>query len=618
MTDRHARNALGRTSSHVSDAGASSSIRPRNRRLAGDDDAAADKKDIPSSNNPLRSPLLFAFGQQSSASTSRDASPLALPRRVNSAGPTRVASAGNLGQFFSESWNQSWNSVTDLTSSLFAQEGPERRGRTDQNGLRKANAAKTSSAAARAWGPAPPSQGPRLDDVAAGSLAGRQSALKAARTASVLQSHEGVNGGLDVAGKHKRRDSNEVAPVVSQGQEEYLVYVHHVQPSDTYAGLILRYKCHEEAFRRANGLWSRDSVQTKKWLTIPVDACEIRGRPCEPPSGDGSSAVPVDLLAATPRGDDDDPRTPRETGDGYFGGSTIAAQSEFSDVADDKPWTHVRWVKIDSLPQPVEIGRVSKGAMGYFPPRRKRSIRTVSSFSTPRQSLDLSSNTPGSAGASSSRRLSSLGSRPPVSGSFGTRNRLGSDGSNARPVWMNQPGGVGTMSRSVKAPGPDRDPLNTWTRKHIPGLNIDGPSMSIMGSETAHFGFSKDAGGDSTGIVENHFPARDVTATNQNGTPLDRAAAAVETWLRGALAKRPSTPLTGATRSNVRGSPFGGDAGGDLIELADTNSDDGRFNMDTNFGPASHSSMATSGRDDDSGLLRGRTMGSGLKGAKAD
>lgn len=617
MSDRN-RNALGRTSSHTSDIGSSSLIRPRNRRLVSStldsDDADADNNDTTEAQNrSLRSPL-FSFVQGGN----RSASHLALPRRSNPGpSPNRVASTGNLGQFFSESWNQSWSSVQDLTSSLFSQDGTESRARSTHNGPRKPKPSKPADET-RSWGPSPPAHGPKLVDVAAGSLSERQSALKTARTASILQSYEGVNGGLDVSGKHKRRDSDEVIPA-SQVQDEYLVYVHRVQPNDTYAGLILRYKCHEDAFRRANGLWSRDSVQSRKWLTIPVDACEIRGRPCEAPTGDAGGAAPVDLLAPTPRGDEKDPNLPRETADDYFGTSTTTPQPIPSDIVEDKPWAHVRWVKIESIPHPVEIGRVSRGAMGYFPPRRKRSVRTISSFSTPRQSVDLSSNTPGSAGASSSRRLSSLGSRPPLSGSHAalSRSRMGSDASIARPVWMREPGGVGTMSRTAKAPGPDRDYLNTWTRKHIPGLNIDGPSMSIMGSETAQFGFSKDTEGD-TGIVESPFRDGDVSATNQSGTPLDRAASAVETWLRGALAKRPSTPMAGK-RSNHIGSPFGGDSGGDLIELADNNSDDGRLNTETDIGRIDYSSLVTSSRDNhDSGLLRGRSMGSGLKGAKAD
>jgi hypothetical protein len=108
---------------------------------------------------------------------------------------------------------------------------------------------------------------------------------------------------------------------------------------------------------------------------------------------------------------------------------------------------------------------------------------------------------------------------------------------------------------------------------------------------------------------------------------LDRAAATVETWLRGALSKRPSTPMMGNSRSSHQhhmASQLGGDAagGGDLIELADT-SDDGRsFNNNTVIDTSltrinSLLSLATSGRDNDDsgGQLRGRT---GLKGAKGD
>ena len=196
---------------------------------------------------------------------------------------------------------------------------------------------------------------------------------------------------------------------------------------------------------------------------------------------------------------------------------------------------------------------------------------------------------------------------------------------------MREPGGVGTMDWTVRAPGPDKDYLNTWTKKHIPGLNIEGPSMSIMGSETAQFGFGSGQDGAAAGLVDNPFQGGDVLATNQNGTPLDRAAAAVETWFRGALAKRPSTPMTGHNRSSSHqhhaASEFGGDAaGGDLIELADT-SDDGRsFNNNSNTNTTtdmgltrinSFLSLATGGRDhdDSGGQLRGR---SGLKGGKAD
>lgn len=398
--------------------------------------------------------------------------------------------------------------------------------------------------------------------------------------------------------KHKRRNSDEV---VTEGRrdDDYLVYVHHVKRDDSYAGLILRYRCREDAFRKANGLWSRDSLQTRRWLTIPVAACDVRGRPCEAPSWHNSQAA--DLLA---------PTSGHGEQDGFFG-KKPAAENTQEEKEEDKPWTHVRWVKIDSIPEPVEIGRVARGTMGYFPPRRKKSIRTETSASSPRESFDLPSVT---SPTSTTRPPSSLSGRPRLLGQPGSsHSRLGSDAAgDVKPAWMRQPGGVGTMGRSSRAPGPAKDYFNTWTKKHIPGLNIDAPSMSIMGSETAQFGFGKD----SSAIVESPFEdGRDASTSGQasgQGNGLDRAAAAVETWLRGALAKTASTPRAVSGSRPLGGAGLGGDGAGDLIELADTNSDDGRMGGDLldignmSFGTSSWSNGA-------SGAVRGRTAPKGGK-----
>lgn len=177
---------------------------------------------------------------------------------------------------------------------------------------------------------------------------------------------------------------------------------------------------------------------------------------------------------------------------------------------------------------------------------------------------------------------------------------------------MKRPGGVGSMGKNVRAPGPDKDVFNSWTRKHIPGLNIEGmPSMSIMGSETAHFGFKSDP----NLIESSHEEGRDATMPNRQGTGLDRAAATVETWLRGALAKRPSTPLKG---SKTRGDRTGTGNYGDLIELADTGNDDGRAIGDHSASLIDNISLGNSGRNGRSGSVRGRTMPSGSKEGKVD
>lgn len=451
----------------------------------------------------------------------------------------------------------------------------------------------------------------------------------ARKKASVLESHEGVNGGLDVTGKFKRRNSDENMRSVSQPViEEFLVYLHHVQPTDTYAGIILRYRCMEHAFRKINGLWSRDNIQIRKHLFIPVDACEIKGRPCDPPS---LHSQKVDHLAMTPQPSSVGAESQPQLHDDYFGSlNGKTGENTIQEEADERPWIHVRWVKLDSLQEPVEIVRVKRTSVGYFPPRRKKSIHTASTFSTPRQSLELAkavsniSGVTGSPGENSSRRQSTISTRPAASSlSLGSpasgRSRGNSLGQmEGVPAWMRKPGGVGSMGKSVKAPGPANDSFNTWVNKRLPGFNIDSlPSMSVMGSETAHFGFSTKTE-ESTGIVESPFEeGRDAAAPSRSGAGLETAAASLENWLRGAWAKRPGTPKLGSMRKPPDDL--------DLIELTDTMSDDGR--MSNTISGASHSNIpeqnahgsTSRSAGDGTASMRGRSMVLGAgKGKKAD
>lgn len=174
------------------------------------------------------------------------------------------------------------------------------------------------------------------------------------------------------------------------------------------------------------------------------------------------------------------------------------------------------------------------------------------------------------------------------------------------------------MGKNVRAPGPDMDYFNSWTKKHMPGLNIDSfPSMSVMGSEIARFAIN---GGGQASIVESPFEeGRDLSSPNRQGLGIDKAAAAVETWLRGAFAKRPGTPTLGP-----RGRPTQRE--GDLIELTDTNSDDGKggaFAGTAEFPDLSlpsSSAYGSSSRGAGEGAARGRSKGkkSIAKADKAD
>ncbi|TPX10495.1 uncharacterized protein E0L32_008545 [Thyridium curvatum] len=604
-----------------------SAARPRNRRLvstAGASTAASVFSSADTSPSQSRgvSPIPSArVGRPFAAANGTRGSGSASSR-------AKSTGAGGKGLLDTTTWSPSWASVTEFASSLLGdayKSDNERSGSRPRKPIRRTNPA----SAAGTWGPAPPDKSrPRAEDIAAGSLAEREAALKAVKTASVLESHPGVNGGLDVAGKFKRRSSEEDlqgAAAQKQEVEEYLVYIHHVQPTDTYAGIVLKYRCREDAFRKANGLWSRDNIQVRKWLALPVDACEIRGRPSEGPSYYSRN---VDLLAPTPGAGD-------EGGDDFFASSAKnrAPERPKQEEEEPAPWAHVKWVTVDGFAEPVEIGRVSRRSLGFFPPRRKKSLHTVSTLSTPRQSLDVpASGSPagdlavGSPGSTRSRSLSSAG-RGPLINAYGssapttTRSRGGSGGDDIRPLWMRRPGGVGTMGKGVRMPGPDKDAFNSWAKKHLPGLNIENlPSMSVMGSETAHFGFMKDA----SGIVESPFEdGRDVSTAlhQQQGNGLDKAAAAVETWLRTAFAKKPGTPSLGPRRARADQQGLG-----DLIELEDTNSDDGRggggaFDISNNAGLLRSVSHASTARSDgaSSAASRGRNGASHMaKGKKAD
>ncbi|KAI1386285.1 carbohydrate-binding module family 50 protein [Hypoxylon trugodes] len=611
---------------------------------AGVDDTSAVRsrsKKAPANRDAAKTPSLTLD------QSSRGASPMPSARLGNSnllsSGRSSPSNAAFSRGLLEGSWTPTWASIQDFTSSLLeggyssepsrpnSRNGPKSRPKSIWKGF-------GSNKSSSNWGPAPPTGSrPAAGDIAAGSLAEREAQLKARKTASVLESYDGVNGGLDVSGKYKRRNSDEaprstVDPVV----EEHLVYLHHVQPTDTYAGIILRYRCQEHAFRKANGLWSRDNIQIRKHLMIPVDACETKGRPCDPPS---QYSRKVDLLATTPQpANSPSPFSPTSAStpqpqalhDSYF--ESISSKSAGNPLQEDEeqPWTHVRWVKLDWVQEPVEIVRVSRKSMGYFPPRRKKSVHTVSAFSTPRHSLDLSKTITNSSevidnspGRLSSRRQSSLGARP-TPASLGTsssaRSRVTSLGeSDGIPAWMRRPGGVGSMGKSVKAPGPAKDSFNAWVNKRLPGFNIDSmPSMSVMGSETAHFGFTNHgntSGGleEAPGIVESPFEeGRNATSPTRNGgIGIEQAAASVESWLRNAWARRPSTPRLGSQR-RVQQEDL------DLIELTDTGSEDGRLTR-----TPERSVPGSSARSEGEGVVRGRSVGTVTptgrdKGKKSD
>jgi hypothetical protein len=533
--------------------------------------------------------------------------------------------SGKGGLWDPPGWMSSWNALQGLASSVLG--GDYEEPATGRKGTvvgKKPRKEGQRIKIPEQWGPPEPTTQRQKDGgIGWGSTEEMQAKVRATKMIGVLEGREEERSTLDTNGNYKRRSSTEEQrPGSSHDDDHALVYIHHVQKQDTLQGVVLKYNCKPEVFRKANRLWPNDTIQIRETVVLPVDACAVKGRPCAGPSERG-----VDLLAPTPEIEN----SPYSNGDTWPGAlSSYIGTSAESPEDNENPWVHVRWVLLDASPnaKPTEIARMPRKTLGYFPPRRRKSQTTISTISTPRGSLEfpriaqtLSNDFPGST-STTPRRTSTLGSRPsqPISavGSYfppqrsSTRPRRESVGEAAdRLGWMRGPGGVGTFAKNVRKPGPAQDGLNAWAKKHVPGLAIDGmSSSSVLGAETAHFGFTDEL----ASIAEGPSIANGAAATGAGtgigslttgGLGFENAAAAIEGWVRRLAIKAPGTPKVGGRNE------------ADLIELMDgTGSDDGR-GFELSPGRARSDTPIGSGREDLDVLIRGRAT-AGTKGGKSD
>lgn len=662
-----------------------SSVRPRNRRLiTNTEQELVDNTSLDSG---------IAFG--ASEPTTRTSSPIP-PKYPNRTGPREIKSNGRLGGgysyardsgnnakttagfgkgFFEGGWTGSWGTLQELARDVLGNGMDDGRSRTPSGAQQNGRSTSAGgilggrkSRAPEAWGPEGGLPRKRDDSIGVGTLAAREAEVRTRKVKSALESGAGVNGGLDMQGRHKRRTSME-EPREADEESDTLVHVHHVKPSDTMAGVILKYNCNPAVFRKANRLWPNDSIQVKKVVLLPVDACSLKGIPCDSPMKDSFSTEQLAtalnesaLGNKSPVGRLD----PMEEDDSMAGSpARIAPMTE-----EEQPWAHVRWVMLSpSCKQPTEIARLPRKTLGYFPPPRRKSINTGSTASTPRGSLDRISTSFssgdrdfGSTSSTPSRRISNLAPLskpingcvsplmnadsasippPPRRETMSTeRHRRGSIGADAaRLAWLRGPGGVGTLEG--KKIGSGNDGLNKWAHKHLPGLAIDDlPSLSIVGAETASFGFdghdeSKQTLFPGTPVFrsETSSPALGATAGAGNGLGLENAAAAIEGWVRRLATKVPSGPA--AARSVPVGGCLAPHDDEDLIELLDgASSEEGRgFEVTQQLksgsgefpprsiggGGTAASSRGSGGMEDLDGALRGRrTPSYAGKGAKSD
>ncbi|KAL9131535.1 MAG: hypothetical protein Q9217_000549 [Psora testacea] len=424
--------------------------------------------------------------------------------------------------FASGLWETSWSSMRGIASELIGS-GASRASSPGLSPGRKrrplvAAYGRNTSAPPSHWGPS--TWGDK--QLASGTEEDRRAKVQAKKREALLMANGHITP--DSSGRFKRRDSDDrnrsaVAPRENEDRDA-LVYLHQVKPGDTLAGVMIKYNCQPNVFRRANRLWPNDSIQVRKTVVLPVDACGVRGRKI-PHSELASHNIFEDYseefvcaprVPRPPWGDVHDKPEEKETS--LSSVPTSPSISTSLSGPEEQPWKHDSWVMIDGFQEAVEIARLSRRALGYFP-RSRRKSQSFSDLETPSTSLDLP-----------------RPSYPSSSSPQPTRSRPGSGSGSGSyfATHLQGPGGVGTMSKNVRSPGPANDGLN----KLFPTLQPTvAPSSS---SESQHS-----------------------NSAQLNG--LENVTGAIEGWVRKVATKASTSlqPPTTGGRSGV----------GDLIELSE-------------------------------------------------
>jgi hypothetical protein len=491
-----------------------SAIRPRNRRLISIDDPVQEASEAQGTTSSSQPP---SFTNTPAASRGVSPIPSKHPSRSTTSsgagrnrvnGPRGVGGLGSGGTENSSSsftnglWGSSWSSIQGLASSVLGNEGTGDRKDKPNGFLSQARLRNplppsfqwNNSGAASQWGPA------AQKEVGVGTKEERRALVQARKRETLLSADSQIFP--NDTGRFKRKGSDDrvsISVPPEQREVDSLVYIHHVKPEDTMAGVTIKYCCQPGVFRRANRFWPNDSIQRKKTVLLPVEACGVKGKPV-PPSED-LNLLDDGFEDATPAAS----KPPPSDFDCLRRGMDELSVTS-SAVNEDPLWKHESWVRIEGFPAPVEIGRISSQALGFFPTARRKSY-TFSDRDTPSVSLDLP------------RIASSRGSPA-------TRKSRSSSGS----YFIQQlqgPGGVGTLGKDVSIPGPPQDSLNKIFAPHLPNVAPRSSFDSI---------------------------------TSNSSTGIENVGGAIEGWVR-KMASKAATIIEAQPNSS------GGK--GDLIELND-------------------------------------------------
>lgn len=516
---------INRPSSATASVSSSTTLRPRTRRQTHEDDEAPSLSATTSRwlDGPATSSSSPTAASQMHASrpirADRDAQRSRSTSRFLGV-PGLLGSQSNPSTFAAGLWESSWSSLQGLASNLIG--GDSSRvsspGRSPQRRRRpiEATHGRNTSAPPAQWGP---SGGQKQIGLA--SREDRRILVQARKRETLLAANGHITP--DVSGQYKRRDSDEgnhtSALPGEQDDRDALVYLHKVKPEDTLAGVMIKYNCQPNVFRKANRLWPNDSIQVRKTVVLPVDACGVKGRKLIETGissellGDGHTEeiMPTPTAFQSPWGDLHD--SPKDKATPLSSIPTSPSISISLSNSEEPPWKHDSWVIIDGFPDAVEIARLSCKTLGYFPRSRRKSL-TFSDVETPPASLDLP--------------RGSYQSSPPR----GHKSKSTSSSGSYLTHQLQGPGGVGTMGRDVRSPGPAQDGLNRLFAAHLPNL-----------------------------AARKSFESVNSSSSHGNGNGIENVGGAIEGWMR-KLATKAANSVQPPTLRGKSGE-------GDLIELSE-------------------------------------------------
>lgn len=446
-------------------------------------------------------------------------------------------------------WGSSWSSLQGIASNLLGNDVlgtskdkansifPSTRKRRPYEAT---HSRIVSSSTPEQWGPS----GNTDSHVAYGSKEDRLAQVQAKKRENLLLANGRASS--ETLKAHKRRTSEErvsTTEVSEDNDTEALVYLHKVQPNDTLAGVAIKYSCPAAIFCKANRFWPNDSIQIRDTVYLPVDACAIKGRKVPvltEPNRDllNDESTSSSDLTATPT----TPKTARREWESALPASsqdpafTPTSPSISASNADaPQPWKHDSWVLLPTHPTPVEIARLPRRTLGYFPPRRKSPSRR-SSLSTPALSLDPSRSPTKDLSPSQSPERTRKPTHPSIS--------------IAQQLQLQGPGGVGTLGKEALRPGPAPDGLNKLFAQHI-SLPPPPPLPSSLTT------YSDD-------------PSRQSFESLANSSSgIEELGGAIEGWMRKVGGKVKEVMVSPGM--NARGSPMmrgrGGGAGGSALGM---------------------------------------------------